>query len=92
MLEHFSYTDLIRFLASNAVWAIQENGNTYYRDGPAGNWIKISNPKGARLKQIDVGGLGVFGVDSNCNIYYRIGTHQNPQSTGSDWQKYELFS
>ena len=42
---------------------------------------------GARFKQMDVGELGVFGVDSYNNIYYRIGTRNNPQSTGSAWQQ-----
>ena len=73
-------------LASNAVWGVYENGNIYYCDAPDGRWMKIG---GLKLNQIDVGGLGVFGVAANHKIYYRIGTRNNPQSTGSAWQKYE---
>ena len=53
-------------------------------DGPGGQWVRIDG----KLKQVAIGNLGVFGVDSADFIYYRIGTYNNPTSQGDGWQRY----
>ena len=39
------------------------------------------------LKQIEVGKVGVFGVNRHDHIYYRIGTVGDSRSSGNDWQR-----
>jgi len=70
-------------LESDVVWGVNKLGEIYYRDGPGGSWTRVSGT----LKQIDIGALGVIGVCKDNDIYYRLGTRNNPHSTGSGWQK-----
>ncbi|XP_078595835.1 uncharacterized protein LOC144872941 [Branchiostoma floridae x Branchiostoma japonicum] len=41
---------------------------------------------GGRLKFVSVGSNGVWGVNSNDDIYYRTDTFENAASSGSGWQ------
>ena len=53
------------------------------RKGAKGAWTRV---KGT-LKSITSGKLGVFGVNVNNHIYYRIGTLENNFSVGKGWQR-----
>ena len=68
---------------------MNRNNAVYYRNGVGGTWNYIL---GEQLKQVAVGKLGVFGVNSNDGIYYRVGTNDNPESVGSSWQRFENFT
>ena len=39
------------------------------------------------LKQVEVGEMGVFGVDADNEIWYRLGTNENSGDIGTGWQK-----
>ena len=69
--------------ASSAIWGVNAKGNIFYKSSP----LEAFEPIGGGLKQVEAGGLGVFGVNKNDHIYYRIGTHENPGSKGTEWQQ-----
>ena len=62
---------------------MNSDGDIWYRHGLYADWELIPG----NLKQITVGHMGVFGIDSDEVVYYRKGTHKNPTSAGSDWQE-----
>ena len=40
------------------------------------------------LKQVEIGPSGVYGVNSDNEIFYRVGTYEKPMTTGTGWQMY----
>ena len=58
-----------------AIWGVNSNDQIWFKSDSDFMWERI--PGG--LKQIEVGQLGVFGVNRNDAIYYRVGTNNNPQ-------------
>ena len=74
-----------------SVWGVNSDGEILYKStgSETDMWESIQGPgKHANLgfKQIEVGNLGVFGVDSRAEIYYRVGTNNN-FSSGTEWQR-----
>ena len=69
--------------ASSAIWGVNPKGNIFYKSSP----LEAFEPIDGGLKQVEAGGLGVFGVHKNGHIHYRIGTHENPGSKGTEWQQ-----
>ncbi|XP_033640902.1 tectonin beta-propeller repeat-containing protein 1-like [Asterias rubens] len=47
-----------------------------------GDWRSIDSRS---LKHVSVGPAGVWGVDNNYDIYYRVGTYDNETNTGDSW-------
>ena len=68
---------------NGVIWGVNKNDNIWFKSSSDAKWEKI--PGG--LKQIEIGKFGVFGVNKNDDIWYRVGTHNNPNSSGTDWQK-----
>ena len=68
---------------SGVIWGVNSQDSIWFKSNSDAKWQKI--PGG--LKQIEIGKFGVFGVNKNDNIFYRIGTNNNPNSTGSGWQR-----
>ena len=64
------------------LWGVARNETIWFKSDSDAPWENI--PGG--LKQIEIGAMGVFGVNRNDQIYYRVGTHNNPNSSGSGWQ------
>ena len=54
--------------------------------GIEGDWTNVAGS----LNQIDVGPLGVFGVNSKNAIVYRLGTRNNPSTPGTEWKTYDF--
>ena len=52
-----------------------------------GNWNKING----KLQQISAGFSGVWGVNSNGDIFYRSGTFGDNKVIGSGWEKVNVF-
>merc|ERR1711990_20067 len=65
------------------VWAVAIGGVPYYRRGKSGKWTRISGT----VKQMTNGPVGTFALNRHGIPYYRMGTHENPQSGGRGWQK-----
>ena len=64
------------------MWGVNESDVIFYKHNSTSDWKIIPG----KLTQIEVGIFGVFGLDSHGRIYYRVGTHENPTSSGKDWQ------
>ena len=47
-----------------------------------GTWTDIEGS----LDQVEVGQFGTFGVNYLNDLFYRVGTHENPVSAGISWQ------
>ena len=62
---------------------------TYYKASADAGWRWMRTPRygAGALKQVEIGEFGVFGVDVEDNIFYRVGTHNNPHTAGTSWQK-----
>ena len=65
------------------VWGIGSEGHVACRNGPNGKWTPVDG----KLKQVEIGKLGVFGVNSADDIFYRIGTKEDLTSVGTGWQR-----
>ena len=66
------------------VWGVNRNDDIFSMSGSNLKWTKIQG----KLKQIEVGNMGVFGVNTNDDIFYRIDTIKNREySSGSSWQR-----
>ena len=69
-------------------WGVNRNNQlfahtvTALRNG--GHWTQIDNDFG--ISQVEIGEFGVFGTNDDYEIYYRVGTHNNPGSAGTRWQ------
>ncbi|XP_014679571.1 PREDICTED: tectonin beta-propeller repeat-containing protein-like, partial [Priapulus caudatus] len=81
---------------TNEAWAVAPNNEIYYRTGvvhtcgsensAAGiDWLKIAGS----LKFVSTGPAGVWGVNGNDMIYYRVGTNNGQVGEGSSWQLVE---
>ncbi|KAI8520941.1 hypothetical protein Bbelb_006950, partial [Branchiostoma belcheri] len=74
---------------ANQVWGVNAANFVYRRAGitteqPAGtNWEQQQG----LMKYVSVGAAGVWGVDSNNDIFYRTGTFGNEASSGSGWEQ-----
>jgi len=70
------------------LWGVNELNQVYYGEFNSGAKFRWTLIPGV-LKQVEIGRLGVFGVTSDDNIYYRIGTHNNLDypSYGTTWQR-----
>ena len=62
---------------------MNKNDEVYYKANLVTDWEKVSGS----LNQVAVGGMGVFATNSKDEVYYRVGTNENPASIGTDWQK-----
>ncbi|XP_035663692.1 uncharacterized protein LOC118407334 [Branchiostoma floridae] len=77
--------------SSNQVWGIDPAGNVLRRtgitqDNPTGtDWQQIPSDLGLDLESVSVGRAGVWGVNSNYQIFYRTGTAGNETSPGTAW-------
>ena len=79
------YSPFVARVFKEILWGASSH-HIYYR-GYAGSPRKVSDYFGAHPKQIEVGTLGVFGINKHCHVYYRIGTREDPTSIGTHWQK-----
>lgn len=71
------------FLDGDSLWAVNGADQIFYKSHPAvSSWERIDG----LLKQIHSSELGVFGVNMNDDIFYRIGTNDN-NSSGTGWQQ-----
>ncbi|XP_078659643.1 uncharacterized protein LOC144904556 isoform X2 [Branchiostoma floridae x Branchiostoma belcheri] len=74
---------------ANQVWGVNAANFVYRRAGitteqPAGtNWEQQQG----LMKYVSVGAAGVWGVNSNNDIFYRTGTFGNEASSGSGWEQ-----
>ena len=64
------------------IWGVSSDHRIWFKSNSSAPWESIPGA----LKQIEIGAMGVFGVNGNDQIYYRVGTHNNPNSSGSAWQ------
>ena len=69
-------------------WGVNSNNQVYRQDVAVlrngGHWVQIDNDFG--ISQVEIGEFGVFGTNDDYQIYYRVGTHNNPGSAGTSWQ------
>jgi len=65
----------------NRVWGVGKDESIWRRSGSS--WERING----RLKHISVGESGVWGVQSDGNVYYRVGTYLDIDTAGSGWEK-----
>ena len=69
-------------------WGVNVNNQVYRQDVAVlrngGHWVQIDNDFG--ISQVEIGEFGVFGTNDDYEIYYRVGTHNNPGSAGTSWQ------
>lgn len=71
---------------NNHVWGVNAEGAIYHwTTGEHNEWVHISGG----LKQISAGGAGVWGVNTNNQLYYRIGTVGDNGLSGSGWHMME---
>ena len=68
---------------SGVIWGVSSADRIWFKSSSDAKWEQIPGA----LKQVEIGKFGVFGVTKDDNIYYRIGTNNNPNSTGSSWQR-----
>ena len=47
----------------------------------AADWHEV----GGVLKGVSIGNVGVWGVNKHDDIYYRVGTYEEPKQNGSAW-------
>ena len=82
-MKHVSCT------AKGHVWAIDTKDKIWYRKGactasPNGNtWKTISGS----LKQISAGNCGVWGINADQCVYYRLNSYGDPDNEGTGWLK-----
>ena len=67
------------------MWGVDANGGIQYKETLASKTKTVPG----KLKQVEVGQFGVFGVTSKNKVLYRKGTHGNCGSMGSEWQEVE---
>jgi len=66
------------------VWGVNAKNVIWSMSGSDLKWTKING----NLKQIEVGNMGVFGINKNDDIFYRVGSMENRfYSTGFSWQR-----
>jgi len=71
--------------AKNHVWAIDTKDKIWYRKGaskeaPLGNnWKSVSGS----LKQVSAGNCGVWGINSEQCVYYRLNSYGDPDNEGT---------
>lgn len=65
----------------NRVWGVGKDESIWRRSGSS--WQRING----RLKHISVGESGVWGVQSDGNVYYRVGTYLDNDTAGSSWEQ-----
>jgi len=84
-LQHISVSN------NGHVWGIDEKMRIWYRKGANSKsilgttWKSISG----KLKQVSVGHCGVWGINSEQSVYYRLNTYGDPESEGTGWLKIE---
>jgi len=84
-MKHVSVSNL------GHVWACDHRDKIWYRKGAnnktvlGSTWKSISG----NLKQISVGFCGVWGINAEGSVYYRLNTYGDPESEGTGWQKIE---
>ena len=83
LLKRFSKTAPTKTVSHGAMWGLNEEDFVYFRPNKSVAWQRVPG----NLKQVEIGPLGVFGVNKLNDIFYRVGTHTNPSSPGSSWQK-----
>ena len=70
------------------VWGVSSDNRMWRGDLETlrqhAGWTEIDNEYD--IVQIEIGEFGVFGVNANREIFYRVGTHQNSGSAGTRWQ------
>ena len=78
------FVSVIVFISEyDCFWGVTpENEIMFKKSSNESSWEKIVGT----LSQISVSELGVFGTDSNAKYYYRVGTNNNPTSSGWQWQ------
>eukprot|EP00096_Caligus_rogercresseyi_P009950 TRINITY_DN3493_c0_g1_i2.p1 TRINITY_DN3493_c0_g1~~TRINITY_DN3493_c0_g1_i2.p1 ORF type:complete len:659 (-),score=140.46 TRINITY_DN3493_c0_g1_i2:136-2112(-) len=71
------------------VWAVDDKDKIWYRKGACNENILGSGWKTipGSLKQISVGYCGVWGLNSNQEVWYRINTATDPDNEGTGWAK-----
>jgi len=81
------------YLDSNVVWGVKDDGRVYFRNGLEAGWVRVPDDEEQQstFKQIVIGKLGVFGIDKEGHLYYRVGTRNSARSIGQYWQKYDHF-
>ena len=69
-------------------------GNIWKRtNGISGKWEQIFTPLEERAGQLGsassvaAGSLGLFMLDKTGNLFYRTGTHDQEDDTGSAWER-----
>lgn len=73
------------------VWAVDNKEKIWYRKGACTatilgtNWKSVSGS----LKQVTVGHCGVWGINSDQCVYYRLNTYGDPDNEGTGWIKVE---
>lgn len=73
------------------VWAVDNKEKIWYRKGacldtPQGtNWKSISGS----LKQVSAGNCGVWGINSEQCVFYRLNSYGDPDNEGTGWIKIE---
>ena len=78
---------IVFILDDDCFWGITpENEIMFKNSSSQPTWQQVTGT----LTHISVSQLGVFGVDPNENIYYRVGTNNNPSSIGTSWQSLVL--
>lgn len=71
------------------VWAIDEKEKIWYRKGANNQfalgtgWKMVSG----NLKQISVGKCGVWGVNSDYQVWFRLNTFGDPETDGTGWMR-----
>jgi len=74
-------------LDTDVVWGVDQDGKVFFRDGILGRWENVEG----KLVHVEIGKLGVFGVNAANEVFYRVGTRNNPGRTGTHWQLYDFF-
>jgi len=72
---------------ANHVWGVNSEDAIFHwtKEGEHMEWVRI----GGSLKQISAGTAGVWGVNSNNWLYYRVGTVGDNGASGSHWYNFE---
>lgn len=73
------------------MWAVDHRDKIWYRKGAnnktalGSTWKSISG----NLKQISVGHCGVWGINAEQSVFFRLNTFGDPESEGTGWLKVE---
>lgn len=83
LLIHSGGKLILLIIVNEVLWGVTNDGEIRYKANLLASWQIVPG----LLKQVVVGKMGVFGVNEHDDIFYRVGTNENPAEMGTTWQQ-----